>query len=134
MHSSVSCPGTRLWRAALSHAGPGRRFHYWPEEKMNKSIVGLVAAATLAASIVTVPSQADARYWHGRGWGVGAGILGGLAAGALIGGYGYRGYPGYYAYGPEPYYDSYGPGPYYAYGCHSRRVWTPYGWRWRRYC
>jgi hypothetical protein len=56
------------------------------------------------------------------GCAVGAGIIGGLAAGAIIGS----------AIAPRPYY---GPGPvYYAPGCYwtRERIWTDWGWRWRR--
>jgi hypothetical protein len=117
---------------------------------MKKAITGLAAAALLAGA-VTMPSQAEARWGH-RGWGWGPGIFGGLAAGALIGSalagpryygpyYGYRSYygPAYAYYGPRPYY-RYGPGyayvggPYAYRDCVRRRVWTPYGWRWRRAC
>ena len=93
---------------------------------MKKIITGLATAATIAAAVIAVPSASEARPWHHHGgWG-GPGIVGGLAAGALIGGalagpY----YNGYYGYGPGPY----------AYGeCYRRRVMTPYGWRWRRVC
>ena len=83
---------------------------------MNKTLTALAAAATIAVAAVAVPTQADARrggwhgggHRHGGGWrGYGPGIVGGLAAGALIGGAyaygpGYYGYgPGYYAYGGE---------------------------------
>jgi hypothetical protein len=108
---------------------------------MRKSITGLIAAAVVATTMVTLSTPSEARWrghgwgghgWGGHGWGVGAGVLGGLAAGAIIAGT----YPRYGYYGPGPYY-AYGPGPYYArgyYGCYNRRVWTPYGWRWRRFC
>jgi hypothetical protein len=59
---------------------------------------------------------------------VAAGIIGGLAAGAIIGS---AANGGYYGYGPAYY-----GGPYYAYGpsCwwSRERVWGPYGWRWHR--
>ena len=126
---------------------------------MKKAITGLAAAALLAGA-VSIPSQAEA-HWRHRSWGWGPGIIGGLAAGALIGsalagpryyapyyGYGYRPYyrPRYAYYGPRPYYGQrsyYGYAPGFAYvggpyayyrGCTNRRVWTPYGWRWRRAC
>ncbi|MDQ2082476.1 hypothetical protein RA307_20000 [Xanthobacteraceae bacterium Astr-EGSB] len=124
---------------------------------MRKSITGMIAAAVVAATVVTLPTSSEAR-WRGRGgWGIGAGVFGGLAAGALIGSAiaGPRYYAPYYGYGYRPYYAYYGPRPYYrprpyygyapgfayvggpyAYyrGCSNRRVWTPYGWRWRRVC
>jgi hypothetical protein len=94
---------------------------------MQKAMTGLAVVAALATSLM-IPSQAEAR-WRGHGWGWGPGIVGGLAAGAIIGG---ALAPRYY-YGGGPYY-AYGGGPYAYGGCYSRRVWTPYGWRFRRVC
>lgn len=100
------------------------------ENTMNKTLIALAAAGTIAVAAIASPGQAQARGWHGGGWhggGWGPGIVGGLAAGALLGGaYGYGYGPGYYGYGPGPY--AYGG------GCYVRRHWTPYGWRWRRFC
>lgn len=83
---------------------------------MHKTLTALAVAATMIVAAVAVPDTADAR-WRGRhGGGVAAGIIGGLAAGAIIGSManqGYYGGPGYY-YGSD-YYGSgytYGPGPY----------------------
>ncbi len=64
---------------------------------MKKAILAMAAAATIAAGHVAVPTTAEARC---HGCGVAAGVLGGLAAGAIIGGaiasqphyYGPRGY------------------------------------------
>ncbi len=93
---------------------------------MRKTITALVAVATMAVAAVSIPGKAEAR-WRGGG-GVAAGVIGGIAAGALIagaangGGYG----PGYGYYG----------GPAYAYGppCYwqRQRFWDGYGWRIRR--
>ena len=79
---------------------------------MQKILTALAVAATMIVAAVAVPDTADAR-WRGRhGGGVAAGVIGGLAAGAIIGSMaaqqGYYGEPGY-AYGPGYYY---GPGPY----------------------
>jgi MFS family permease len=94
---------------------------------MHKAFTGLAMAAAVAVAVTATTSPSEAR-WRGHGWGWGPGIVGGLAAGALIGG---ALAPRYY--GPGPYY-SYGAGPY-AYGeCYRRRIWTEYGWRWRRVC
>jgi hypothetical protein len=90
---------------------------------MTKTLATIAAAATLAVAAIAAPGPAEAR----GGGAIAAGVVGGLAAGAIIGGaasrpYGYGG--GYY-----------GGGPYYAAGgCgwHRERVWTPYGWRFRR--
>jgi hypothetical protein len=92
---------------------------------MTKTFTALMAAAAMAVAAVSVPGKAEARW---RGGGVAAGVIGGIAAGALIAGasrpyYG-PGY-GYYGYGP-----SYAYGP----GCWWRRerFWDGYGWRIRR--
>lgn len=97
---------------------------------MKKSMMTAATVAVLAATSVAMPTEAEAR----RGGAVAAGIIGGLAAGAIIGsaaypyyGYGYGYYPSYPApaYVPGPVY--YGPPP----GCVLRRqrVWDGYAWR-----
>jgi hypothetical protein len=50
---------------------------------MQKTILAIATAATIAAATLTAPAPAEARC---HGCGVGVGILGGLAAGAIIGG------------------------------------------------
>lgn len=90
---------------------------------MKKTLIAITAAATLALATVAVPQRAEAR--HGA---VAAGIIGGLAAGALIGAAAAPHYyygPGYY-YGPRPYY--YGPDCYWTH----TRYWNGYRWHWRR--
>jgi hypothetical protein len=82
---------------------------------MKKAILAIAAAAIVAAGTMTAPKPAEARCY---GCGVGAGVIGGLAAGAIIGGaianqnaYGYpRAY--YPVAGYEPY--GYGAPPPYA--------------------
>lgn len=105
---------------------------------MKKAILAAVAAAALVATSVA-PQPAEA-----RGGRIAAGVLGGLAAGAILGGaFGPRYYgPGYGYYGPG--YGYYGGGyapayyggyaPYYGGGCYVRRerFWDGYGWRVRR--
>ena len=102
---------------------------------MTKSLTAVAAAALIVGATLAAPQPAEA-----RGGRIAAGIIGGIAAGALIAGaagafapygpygygYGYGYAPGY-AYGPYP---AYGPAPYYAPGCYLRRqpVWN--GWRW----
>jgi len=49
---------------------------------MKKAILAIAAAATLAAGTLSVPTAADARC---HGCGIAAGVLGGLAAGAIVG-------------------------------------------------
>ena len=81
---------------------------------MHKTLTALAVAATMIVVAVAASDTADARWRGRRGGGVAAGILGGLAAGAIIGSMANQGYYGdgyYYApgyYGP----DYYGPGPY----------------------
>ena len=72
---------------------------------MKKAILAIAAAAVLAVGTLSAPTSAEARC---HGCGVGAGIIGGLAAGAIIGGAIANSGPRYY--GPEPgyvVYDSY---------------------------
>ncbi|HZL30251.1 MAG TPA: hypothetical protein VFC54_04220 [Pseudolabrys sp.] len=64
---------------------------------MKKMILAIAAAATIAAGTLSAPTSADARC---RGCAVGAGVIGGLAAGAIIGGAIANSQPRYY--GPEP--------------------------------
>jgi hypothetical protein len=90
------------------------------EDDMTRTLTALALAGSIAVAAVAAPTAAEAR-WRGGWWG--PGIIGGLAAGAIIGGalaprYYYG--PGYY-YGPSPYY--------YGYPSCWRRVWTGYGWR-----
>jgi hypothetical protein len=88
---------------------------------MTKTLTALAAAATMAVVAIGAPTQANAQ----RG-ALAAGIIGGLAAGAIIGS---AVAPPYY-YAPGPYY--YGPGPGTAYGgCYWTRgepVWDGYRW------
>ena len=95
---------------------------------MKQTILALGAAALLAASL-PAPAQA-----HCNGCGVAAGVVGGLAAGAIIGSALAGPRPVYVAPPPPPptyYYEEDGDGPV----CHveHRRVWVEgYGWRHRR--
>ena len=50
---------------------------------MKKALIAFAAAATLAVATLSAPTTADARC---NGCAVGAGVIGGLAAGAIIGG------------------------------------------------
>jgi hypothetical protein len=101
------------------------------ESFMRNTLLALGAVVLAAAAL---PSTAEARC---HGCGVAAGVIGGLAAGAIIGG-AIAGGPAYAAPGPvyvEPpppppsyYYDDGDDGPV----CHieRRRVWVE-GWGWR---
>lgn len=102
---------------------------------MRKSLAAAMAVIAIAATAATSP--AEARH---RGNAFAGGLIGGLAAGAIIGGaaypyyaapYGYYpSYPGYPApvYVPGPAY--FGPPP----GCvlRNQRVWDGYRWRWQK--
>ncbi len=89
-----------------------------------KTALAVAAAGVLAAGTLVTPQPAQA-----RGGAVAAGIIGGLAAGALIG----SAVASPYYYGPPAYY---GPAPVY-YGPHCwwqrERFWDGFGWRIRRY-
>jgi hypothetical protein len=85
---------------------------------MKKTLMALAAAGTLALTAVAAPQPAEA-----RGGGVALGVLGGLAAGAIIAGAASQ--PGYY-YGGPTYYAQ--PACYWQ----RQRVWDGYGWRIRR--
>jgi hypothetical protein len=92
---------------------------------MKKAFVALVAAATLAGSVIAFSGEAEASK---SGRALTYGILGGVAAGALIAG-GAAAAPGYYAPPPPPrayYYDE----P----ACRvvRERFWDGYAWRSRR--
>jgi hypothetical protein len=91
---------------------------------MMKTLTGLATAGALTLAMIAAPQPAQAR----NGGAVAAGVIGGLAAGAIIGSAvsGPHYYGGPYAYAPGPAY--YGPGCYWR----SQRVWGPYGWHWRR--
>ena len=84
---------------------------------LKKSLAVGIAAVTLAGSVATTTTPAAAWYRGGYGAPLAAGVIGGLAAGAIIGSavrpaYGY-GYPAP-VYGPRcyrvrrPVYDAYG--------------------------
>ena len=68
---------------------------------MKKAILAIAAAAVLAVGTLSAPTTAEARC---HGCGVGAGIVGGLAAGAIIGGAIASWRPAY-RYGPAPGYE-----------------------------
>jgi hypothetical protein len=100
--------------------------------KITKTLTALAAVVTLTVAAVAAPQSAEARGWRGHGGHgryIAGGVIGGLAAGALIGAavangpyYGYG--PGYYAPGPA----YYGPPCYWTH----QRVWDGYGWRFQR--
>lgn len=92
---------------------------------MKKAFIALVAAATLAGSVIAFSGEAEASK---SGRALTYGILGGVAAGALIAG-GAAAAPGYYAPPPPP--------PTYYYeepACRTvrERWWDGYTWRTRR--
>jgi len=83
---------------------------------MKKTIFALAAAATVAASTLSMPTPADARW---RGGGVGLGILGGIVLGTIIG-TAIVNHPGYYTY------DGYYADP--PYGCPNGGYWARKAW------
>ncbi len=89
---------------------------------------GALVAALVAGTLALGVNDASAQWRRGGGWGPGvaAGVLGGVAAGAIIAGAGNPYYgPGYY--GPAP---VYGPGP--ACWFEPQDVWNGYRWVRRR--
>jgi hypothetical protein len=85
------------------------------EKSMTKFLTVLAAGSAVALVSVAAPTAADARCW---GCGAAAGVIGGIAAGAIIAGAASNSYygPGYgyapgYAYAP-----SYAYAPGYGYG------------------
>jgi hypothetical protein len=90
------------------------------ETRMKKTLTALLAAATIAGTLATLATDADAQR---RRWGWGPGIAAGIIGGAIItgailasrprGSVGYEGYgqplngPGCY-WASEPVYDRYG--------------------------
>jgi hypothetical protein len=93
---------------------------------MKKAFIALVAAATLAGSVIALSGEAEASK---SGRALTYGILGGVAAGALIAGSANAAPPpppAYYAPAPTYYYD--------APPCRvvRERFWDGYAWRSRR--
>jgi len=92
---------------------------------MKKTLLTLAAAASVGIVALGAPRTAQA---HCVGCAVGAGVLGGLAAGAIIGS-AVAAPPSYYAPGASyGYYDPPGPGCYYT----RQPVWDPYIGAYRR--
>jgi hypothetical protein len=99
---------------------------------MHKSLLGLAAAASIGLASLAAPSNANAGCY---GCAVGAGVLGGVAAGAIIGSAIANSPPPPPAYYPPPPPPGYYPPPGYAQlapGCYwgKRRVWVEgYGYQ-----
>jgi hypothetical protein len=87
---------------------------------MTRTLVALVAAASMGAAALTAPAPAKADC-------LGCALFGGLVAGAAIGSA--IAAPRYYGPPPGPYYAGPPPGP----GCHyvNRPVWDPYAGAYR---
>ena len=85
-----------------------------------KSLTAAAAALAMGAALAASATPAAAGGWrHEYGWGVAAGVAGGLALGALASQPRYYGGPRYYAE------------PVYAGDCYvvRRQILTDYGWR-----
>jgi hypothetical protein len=91
-----------------------------------KALLAGLAAAGLAASLVTAPIEARA----GDGGAVAAGIIGGLAAGALIGSAAAR--PPVVVVAPAPVSAEPPPPPPTCYWAPGAAVWDPYRGAWVR--
>lgn len=94
---------------------------------MYKTLLGALTAASLAVATIAAPTAADARC---HGCGVAAGLIGGIAAGAIIGSAIANSPP------PPPRAVYVEPEPVYGPACHieHHRVWIEgYGWRIRRF-
>jgi len=92
---------------------------------MTKTLTAFAAAATLAIVAVGAPADANAQWRHRNGGAVAAGVIGGLAAGAIIGS---AIAPRYYDpyYGPAPVYGAYDPAYAAPAGCVEQQwVWSP---------
>jgi hypothetical protein len=81
---------------------------------MKKTLTALAAAAVVAVAATAVPTTADARCF---GCAVGAGVIGGIAAGAIIGGAIANSQPAYPAYAPVAGYEPYAYGAPVPIGC-----------------
>jgi hypothetical protein len=93
--------------------------------KISKTLTALAAVAAFGLAAVAAPQPAKAH----DGGAVAAGIIGGLAAGAIIGSAAAHGPyygPGYY-YRPGPVYYR----PHHCWWRHER-VWDGWDWHWRR--
>ena len=84
---------------------------------MKRTVLAIAAAAALA--IAAVPSTASAQHWGGH-FGHFGGHHFGFGGPRVAFGFGVAPAPNYD-------YDDYN-------ACPVHRVWTPYGWRWRRWC
>ena len=87
---------------------------------MTRGLIVLVAAATMAAALAPAPARA------GNGGAVAAGVLGGLAVGAIVGSAAAQ--PRYYA--PAPVYVA--PPPPSCYWTRGQPVWDGYRGMWVR--
>lgn len=88
--------------------------------KFQKTLAGALAALTLGAGIIAASTPAEAQWrrgYHRGGWGapVAAGVIGGLALGAIAAQAAPRYHYPAYGYGYRPVY------PAYAYGCFRER-------------
>ena len=96
---------------------------------MRKILTAFAATGLIIAATLTAPAPALAQ----SDGAVAAGVMGGLAVGAIIGSAASRGHYGapVYGYAPGPVY--YGAAPAYSPECYQReRIWDGFRWRTRR--
>ena len=81
---------------------------------MQSKLLKLTTLAAVAALTLAVTVSSQPAYAGGNGGAVAAGVVGGLAVGAIVGSQANRGYygrPGYYEFGYQPVYGA----------CHTER-------------
>jgi hypothetical protein len=116
----IQVPFKGKWEHCIVGLIDQPRGFYEGRYAMRNTLMAVAAAGALALTAVAAPQPAEA-----RGGAVALGVLGGLAAGAVIGSAAANAGPGYY-YGPT----YYAPGP----TCYwqRQRVWDGFAWRIQR--
>jgi hypothetical protein len=99
-------------------------------------LANVASAMPLDTLVIRKATNVEAVHWRGRGWGIGAAIVGGAILGGMLAAP-YYGPGPYFAYGPGPAngygygygygYRAYGPGPYYGEGYAAAPGYAPGG-------